>query len=96
MLNISSKEFTFHPLSMVDRNGRLFWFKGELYRGISSDNALFYRNLFERGIVQELIKDNLLVETEITDLHSDEWVLILKHKIIPFVTYPHEWCNLML
>ncbi|HBE16152.1 MAG TPA: hypothetical protein DEG17_18735 [Cyanobacteria bacterium UBA11149] len=96
MPNISSKDLKPHPLSMVDRNGRLFWFNDQLYRGISSDWALFYRNLFELGIVQELIQEDLLVETEITNLHSDEWAMILNHKIIPFVTYPHEWCDLML
>ena len=89
-------EITFHHLSERDTNGRVFNWKGQIYRGLTARSTPFYLDLFERGIIPQLIAQNLLIETEITPLQVEKFALILKHRLIPFVSYPREWCDLML
>jgi hypothetical protein len=82
-------------LSFTDYH-RLFKWNGELFRGIPSFRAPFCRYLFNKGIMRELIAKKLFVETEITPLKFDPYEIVLKHRTIPFVSYPQEWCDLML
>jgi len=97
MLNeIPSKEIEFHPLSFADGNGRVFWWKGELYRGIGPERQDLYKKLLEPGIVQNLITKGLLVKTEVSPFSTNGYPLVLKHQVVPFVSYVHEWPSLML
>lgn len=80
----------------IDPNGKIFWWKGQPYRAITEQRASLYRSLFERGIVQNAIDKGWLIQTEMTDLHLDEYSMVLKHRLIPFISYPHEWCAPML
>ena len=89
-------EVIFQGLSFTDETGTLFKWNGELFRGISSKRASFCRYLFNKGIIQELIAKKLFVETEITPLKLDHYEIVLKHHTIPFVSYPQEWCDMML
>jgi SAM-dependent methyltransferase len=89
-------EITFHPLSFCDRDGRVFWWKGELYRGITPDKAAFYQNILENGIIQRLTAHQFLVDTILTPFTLPGYPLILKHRAIPFVSYANEWCPEML
>lgn len=95
-INIPSGEITFHRLSERDTSGRVFQWQGQIYRGITVEKAPFYLDLFNRGIIPQLIAKKLIIETEITDLKLDDFELILQHRLIPFVSYPREWCDLML
>jgi len=74
----------------------LFEWNGELLRGIPPARASFCRYLFDKGIMQELVAKQLFVETEITTLRMDHCEIVLKHRTIPFVSYPQEWCDIML
>jgi hypothetical protein len=94
--SIPIEEINFHPTSFCDRNGRVFWWRGELYRGISPERVGFYRDLFARGIAQRLIEKKLLVATELTEFTLENYPLVLKHHLLPFVSYAHEWCPAML
>lgn len=96
MIQILSSEVDFHPLSFGDPNGRLFFWKGQLYRGIRQERASFYKQLFQDGVVQNLISKGLLVETELTNLTLDGYELVLRHRRVPFVSYAYEWCAPML
>ncbi len=93
---ILRSQVVFQGLSFTDYNGRLFKWDGDLYRAIPSARVPFCRDLFNKGIVQELIRKKLFVETEITSLEFDFSEIVLKHHLIPFVAYPHEWCDAML
>jgi len=93
---IPLEEVNFHPMSIMDDAGRLFWYQGLLYRGINRDWAPFYRELIERGTIDDLVKKGLLVHTEVSNLKVDNFELVLKHDVLPFVSYPHEWCAEML
>ena len=92
---IPSGEVSAHSLSFSDYNGRLFGWRGGLYRGISADRAGLYRELFERGAVRSLIDKKRLVPTAITKLRLDPYEMVLRHHRIPVVSYPFEWCDAM-
>jgi len=93
---IPHHEVEFQGLSFTDWGGTLFKWNGELFRGIPSVRATFSRSLFSEGIMRDLIEKRLFVETEITPLKVDHHEIVLKHRTIPFVSYPQEWCDLML
>ena len=93
---IPASEVEFHEWYLGDPNGRLFIWRGELYRGIAHHRADFYRGLFESGIVRRLIETGHLVTTDLTDLQLDGYALVLKHRRIRFVSYPFCWSGTML
>lgn len=97
MLNdyIPYNEAVFQGLSFTD-DDRLFKWNGSLFRAIPSERASFCRDLFDNGIMRQLITKKLFVETEITPLKMDHFEIILKHRTIPFVSYPQEWGDVML
>src|SRR5262245_52307033 len=39
-----------------------------------------------------MIRDGLLIDTEITNLNLQGYEVVLKHRRLPFVSYPYEWC----
>jgi hypothetical protein len=93
---IPTNEVDFHPLSFADPSGRLFRWRGGLYRGISEENKRFYRQLLGPGIVRDLIAKGMLVETELSDFSLNSHPLVLKHQSLPFVSYVYEWPFMML
>ena len=94
--SIPSREMGFHPHSFADSAGRLFAWKGELYRGIKAESARFFSELLNNGVIQSLIEAGLLVETEQSNLSADGFEMVVHHKRVPFVSYPNEWCADML
>ena len=96
MQRIPYNEIVFHPSSYADPNGRLFWWRGQLYRAISTERASLYWRLFDEGVVERLINKGLLIETELTSLLIDDYKMVLRHRELPFVSYPYEWCAAML
>ena len=93
---IPAGEIDFHPTSFCDEDGRVFWWRGELYRGISSGYAPFCRRLFEEGVVRSLVQQNFLIDTELTNHALPGYALVLKHRPLKFVSYANEWCPEML
>ncbi len=70
---------------------RLFEHEGSLYRAISPEHQAFFRGLFEKNIIQPLIEQGLVVETEIAAFQLKGYPLVLRHNRVPFVTYASEW-----
>lgn len=93
---IPLKEIRFHQLSTFDENGKLFEWKGEYFRAIGGAYLDVCLELFEKGIVERLVGRGLLVETERTDFVLPGYPLVLRHRKIPFVSYPYEWSPEML
>ena len=93
---IPSEDVDFHPHSFADSHGRLFRWNGELYRGVCRGQAAFFSRLFQDGVIQSLIDRRLLIETEPTAFKLDGYDLIVRHKSVPFPSYPNEWCAGML
>lgn len=93
---IPPDEIHYHPTSFCDRNGRLFSWKGGLYRGLTASGAALCQRMFREGIVDKLVAKKLLIETELTDLTAPGFELVVRHRRLPFVTYPFEWSPRML
>ena len=66
--------------SFVDPSGRVFEWRGEIYRMINSTHAPFWQRLFDEGIVQELVREKLLVSSELTEYTLDAGELIIRHQ----------------
>ena len=93
---IPSEAVDFHPHSFADSHGRLFHWNGGLYRGVRRGQADFISRLFKDGVIQSLVERGLLIETEPTAFKLDGYELIVRHKSVPFPSYPNEWCAGML
>jgi hypothetical protein len=94
--HIPYHEVDFHPHSYGDPAGRLFRWNGQLYRGIGSEWAPFFTQLFQDSVIHRLVGHGLLVETELTSLTLDGYGLVVQHRYLPFTSYPEEWCAAML
>lgn len=82
--------------SFVDPNGRVFEWRGEIYRLLEPSYASRWKELTEQGLIPGLIRDGLLVESEITDLSVESGKAVLRHRRIPVVSYCYEWVPAML
>jgi len=92
---IPSTEVRFHPLSFQDEAGRLFHWRGDLYRGISAPAAPCLLRLLEGEAGKKLVAEGLLIETEVTPFALEGFDLVLRHRLLPFASYPFEWCSAM-
>jgi len=82
--------------SFVDPNGRVFEWRGEIYRMLETSYASRWKDLTERGLIPGLIRDGLLVESELTNLTVESGKAVLRHRRIPVVSYCYEWVPTML
>jgi hypothetical protein len=96
MIRIPFSEIRFHPHSFFDPGIRLFEWNGQIYRGINSERAPFFRELFEQGVIENLIRQGLLIESELTPLAVNGYEMVVHHRRITFASYPNEWCAAML
>ena len=96
MMRIPADEVRYHPHSFADPAGRVFWWKGELYRGLYADSAALFGRLLREGKLERLADQGLLIDTEATDFFIDGYEMIVRHRVIPFASYPEEWCPAML
>ena len=92
MERIPGDQVRFHPHSFGDPAGRLFRWNDQVFRGISPAAAPFFRRLFRDGVIADLVRRGLMVESEPTDLALDGYELVVRHRAIPICSYPHEWC----
>ncbi len=92
MARIPPEEIEPHPHSFADRAGRLFYWRGELYRAFRRDVEGTFAALLDDGVLDELARRRLLIETEPTELELDGYGLVVRHRRIPFPSYPNEWC----
>jgi hypothetical protein len=92
---IPRDEIRFHQHSFGDPAGRLFWWDGELYRGVRSSHADFVRDIVET-VLPSLSARRLVPETILTGLATEGFELVLRHEQIPLAAYPTEWCPAML
>lgn len=80
----------------VDDCGVVFIYKDEILRGINNEYVTIIKDLFDSGLISELIGEGLFPKTVITDYEDEQFSLILKHEKIEVPTNPHEWSFDML
>jgi len=96
MKKIPQNEITFDPTSYIDPNGRVFEYKGDIYRAIHTERVDFYKGFMKDGFFSGLMDKGLLIETEIAPLTLDGYGMVLKHRRVPTLTYCMEWSAPML
>jgi hypothetical protein len=88
-------EVEFHPHSYADPDGRLFRWNGGLYRALRGQSASFYGAMLDDGVLSDLSRRGFIVETERAPLALEGFSLVVRHRPIPFPSYPTEWCTAM-
>ncbi|MBA4391645.1 MAG: SAM-dependent methyltransferase [Syntrophus sp. (in: bacteria)] len=83
------------PSSFRDPSGFLFVDNGTLFRSISNLYQQNYDHLMQSGLYNKLVAEDLLIPHEeiqsFTD-ESDSTYKIIQPEVVPFISYPYEWC----
>jgi len=81
--------------SFRDPSGQVFYQDGETYRQVNNFYKDNYDFLISSGLYQRLVKEKLLIphqEINSKQFFSREAYKIIKPQLIPFISYPYEWC----
>jgi hypothetical protein len=89
--------------SFRDREGRVFYQDGKVYRALSERAAAAWKKLDGSKFFPRLVAEGKIVATREAEYPqaalealSPHWVLALEHERIPFISYPYEWPFAML
>lgn len=93
---IDLKEVTFSNASIADNTGRIFFWKGHLFRAIRCEAVDRVKDMFSCGMIDDLVNNNLFPESWISDYKLEGYGLVIEHRKIPVITYPYEWTFSML
>lgn len=88
---LKQEKLNFSKLSVVDDIGKVFYYQDKVFRGIHRDKESSIVEMFECGLVKELVEKGLIPETTISNYYSDQFLLILEHKKIENLSYVYEW-----
>ena len=94
-MRISLSEIKFINTTSFDY-GKIFFWRNRLFRGIYKENINIVKEIFDSGLIQELIEREYFVKTIISDLDFETFELVLEHEVIQTVVYPREWTFSML
>lgn len=81
--------------SFRDPSGYLFTRKGVLYRQVNQAYTKAYEKLISSGLYEELVSRGWMVAHKEVDVKSDDPELafrVLQPDLVPFISYPYEWC----
>ncbi|MGE5518647.1 MAG: SAM-dependent methyltransferase [Candidatus Dadabacteria bacterium] len=89
---------TRHPSSYRDPSGFLFHDNGVLYRQVNQSFRQDFDLFNDTGLYNELANKQLLIShREIEGVcYSGEAYKTIEPEVIPFISYPYEWCFDML
>lgn len=94
--DIDPRDVTYSPLSLVDQNGRVFFWRGRVLRAVPAAAAELMQARFASGVVEKCVSRGLMPGARITGLRLPGAALVVEHERIPVVTYPYEWSYGML
>jgi hypothetical protein len=81
--------------SFRDPSGFVYFSDGVCYRQINSVYKKSYDYFIESGLYEKLINERLLIPHEPVDscnLPFSDGYKTIRPKLIPFISYPYEWC----
>lgn len=81
--------------SFRDPAGFLFVRGGRLYRQVNRSGAADFRLLADSGLLETLVAKGLLVphrEASLALAADADAVAVIEPEIVPFISYPYEWC----
>jgi hypothetical protein len=83
------------PSSFRDPSGFLFRAGGVLYRQVNERYREHYDHLLKSGLFESLVAQGLLVahqEADIAPAAAPGAYKVIRPEVIPFISYPYEWC----
>ena len=83
------------PSSFRDPSGFVFFRDGLLYRQINMVHKEHYDHLMDSGLYTALVDAELLIshrEVDVPSVKTDTAYKIIQPEMIPFISYPYEWC----
>lgn len=83
------------PSSYRDPGGYLFTVDHTLYRGVTAQYEEEYAAVRRSGLIEQLVADGALVgheEVAPPPGTPPDVRIVLQPRLIPFVSYPYEWC----
>lgn len=94
-------DFSFEAGSFRDRTNRVFYSAGAVFRSLNQRALAEWEVLSSTAFFRRFSANGKLVPTERVDAAAmpaseRQWVAVLKHKTIPFISYPYEWSFGML
>ena len=84
-----------HPASFRDPGGFLFRHQGKLYRQVNRACLTDYELLMDSGLYELLNGKGLLVshgEAPLELATGQDACRVLEPELLPFISYPYEWC----
>ena len=80
----------------IDLYGFLFTWQNKLFRAIYPSAEEHVKELFDCGLISELVSLNIFPESSFVGYSMEGVNLIVEHQLIERITYPTEWSFLML
>src|SRR5688572_4823401 len=93
---INGSEVSFSSHSMLDDIGRVFTWRGGVYRAIRASALGVVDALFSSGLVARLEERGLIPRSTPTAYALEGYARVIAHETAPLVTYPYEWSFEML
>jgi hypothetical protein len=94
---IKDDDVVFEKLSMWDRDAKVFYHGGEIFRAIySRERAKLYTDLLNEEWFTQLFNIGLIKTSISKKFQLENAVIILQHETVPFHTTPGEWTSKML
>lgn len=97
------KNLQLEPASFRDRTSQVFYIAEGVYRGLSAQALDDWEALSKTAFFERCTSAGHLVQTERVEAPKEldktqlaKWTGFLKHQMIPFISYPYEWCFGML
>jgi ribosomal protein L11 methylase PrmA len=81
--------------SFRDASGFLFYANGALFRTVNLLYRQNYDHLISSGLYNKLVANDLLIphrEVQGPDDRKDDEYKIIQPELVPFISYPYEWC----
>ncbi len=84
-----------HEASYRDPSGFLYERGSVLYRQVNKEYSKHLEYFFSSGLYNKLLKEKLIVASprvDITKRMTEDAHAVLQPEIVPFISYPYEWC----
>ncbi len=83
------------PSSFRDPSGFIFRRDDSIYRQLNISCKQHYDQLMECGLYQNLVEAGLMIphdEVDVQPAQPDKAYKIIRPEVVPFISYPYEWC----
>lgn len=88
---MSQSSAVYDPGSFRDPSGRVFRQDGAIFRTVTHQYAETYNKLITAGLFAELQNKGLLV-SHTEDKPLADCYKVIRPEVVPFISYPFEWC----